>query len=100
MVTALPAHARHRGPSAELWIVGLDRVLWPAVLIYSTDSIDLATDRGQPKFTAPSAHLGQRLPAVGLRVVHLRRVELLTSGSIAAHGVELAFQSDAAVVGT
>eukprot|EP00964_Phaeocystis_antarctica_P026058 scaffold14653_cov66-Phaeocystis_antarctica.AAC.8 len=92
------AHARHQSPSAELWIIGLDRFQY-CVAAISTDGIDLATDRGQSQCTACSAHLGQRLPAIGLRVIHLRRVELLRSGSNAAHGIELALQSDAAVRG-
>eukprot|EP00964_Phaeocystis_antarctica_P105615 scaffold70605_cov65-Phaeocystis_antarctica.AAC.2 len=99
MGLAHPTHARHRSPSAELRVVGLDRFQYCAV-VTSTDRIDLTTDRGQPQRTACGAHLGQRLPAIGLRVVHLRRVERLICGSIAAHDVELALESDAAVVGT
>eukprot|EP00964_Phaeocystis_antarctica_P112614 scaffold76744_cov67-Phaeocystis_antarctica.AAC.18 len=99
MATALPAHARHQSPSTELRIVGLDQVQSRAA-IHSTDCIDLATDPGQPKRIACSAHLGQRLPAIGLRVVHLRRVETLKPGSKAAHGVELAIQSDGTVCST
>eukprot|EP00964_Phaeocystis_antarctica_P037967 scaffold21718_cov58-Phaeocystis_antarctica.AAC.2 len=59
--------------------------------ILSTDSVDLATDSDQPQRMA--------LPAIGLRVVHLRRIErqILKCGSIrTAHGVELAIESDAA----
>eukprot|EP00964_Phaeocystis_antarctica_P052715 scaffold30885_cov69-Phaeocystis_antarctica.AAC.2 len=47
---------------------------------------------------ASSGHFGRRLPAIGLRVVHLRRVEHLRCGSIAAHGIEIAIESDAAVL--
>eukprot|EP00964_Phaeocystis_antarctica_P048468 scaffold28066_cov63-Phaeocystis_antarctica.AAC.2 len=96
MVAAVPPHARHQSPSAELRVVGLDRIQCRGTSP-STDRIDLATDRGKPQSPAHSAHLGQRLPAIGLRVVHLRRVEHLESGSNAAHGVELALQSDGAV---
>eukprot|EP00964_Phaeocystis_antarctica_P126361 scaffold90061_cov66-Phaeocystis_antarctica.AAC.27 len=98
MVTALHAHARHRSPSAKLRVVGLDRVQCPDATL-STDRVDLPTDCDQPKPRACSAHLGQRLPAFGLRVVHLRRVERLVCGSHTAHDVELAFESDAAVQG-
>eukprot|EP00964_Phaeocystis_antarctica_P075188 scaffold46362_cov68-Phaeocystis_antarctica.AAC.9 len=97
MAPALPAHARHQSPSAELRIVGLDR--FQCALIVSADRIDLATDCDQPTPKACSAHLGQRLPAIGLRVVHLRRVEILPCDIIAARGIELALQSDAAVRG-
>eukprot|EP00964_Phaeocystis_antarctica_P121216 scaffold84902_cov63-Phaeocystis_antarctica.AAC.2 len=96
MAPALHTHARHQSPSAKLRIVGLDRFQCQVAII-STNCVDLATDRGQPKFTACSAHIGQRLPAIGLRVVHLRRVEKLRWGSLAAHGVELAIKSDAAM---
>ena len=96
MVMALPAHARHQSPSAELRVVGLDRVQYRAAII-SADRMDLAIDRGQPQPIACSAHLGQRLPAIGLRVVHLRRVEHLEAGSIAAHDVELAIEHDTAM---
>eukprot|EP00964_Phaeocystis_antarctica_P080199 scaffold50073_cov80-Phaeocystis_antarctica.AAC.5 len=98
MGLALRTHARHWSPRAELWIIGLNRPQC-RVASRSTDRIDLATDRSQRQSPACSAHLGQRLPAIGLRVVHLRRVEKLRVGSIAAHGVELALQSDAAMVG-
>eukprot|EP00964_Phaeocystis_antarctica_P011545 scaffold6389_cov75-Phaeocystis_antarctica.AAC.8 len=96
MAPAPPAHARHQSPSVELWIVGLDRVQCQKVST-STNCINVATDCGQPKLRAPRGHLGQRLPANGLRVVQLRRVEHLVSSIIAAHGVELAIESDAAM---
>eukprot|EP00964_Phaeocystis_antarctica_P003744 scaffold2017_cov71-Phaeocystis_antarctica.AAC.5 len=54
---------------------------------------------GQPKLTARGAHLGQRLPAIGLRIVHLRRGERLTYVSNTAHSVQFAIKSDAAVQG-
>eukprot|EP00964_Phaeocystis_antarctica_P033349 scaffold18932_cov65-Phaeocystis_antarctica.AAC.11 len=96
MGKALHTHAIHQSPSAELRVVGLDRFHCRSAII-STDGIDLASDGGQPKRTAYGAHLGQRLPAIGLRVVHLRRVEILPCVIIAARGVKLATESDAAV---
>eukprot|EP00964_Phaeocystis_antarctica_P147770 scaffold114455_cov66-Phaeocystis_antarctica.AAC.4 len=96
MAHALLAHARHQSPRAELRVVGLDRLQCRAATP-STDRIDLATDRGQPQSKACSGHVGQRLPLIVLRVVHLRRVEHLTYACSATHGVELALESDAAV---
>eukprot|EP00964_Phaeocystis_antarctica_P075222 scaffold46379_cov72-Phaeocystis_antarctica.AAC.1 len=99
MPLALHAHVRHRSPSTELRIVGLDRTHFRRLyLAVSTDRIDLATDRSQRQSTAHSAHVSQRLPAIGLWVVHPRRVAyryLRCAGSRAAHSVELAIESDA-----
>eukprot|EP00964_Phaeocystis_antarctica_P077635 scaffold48213_cov68-Phaeocystis_antarctica.AAC.5 len=95
MAPALPAHARHQSPRAELRI---SRAIPSGlVAIPSTDRIDLAADRGKPKCMPCSGHPGQRLPAIGLRVVHLRRVERMTGVPTAARDVELAIESDAAV---
>eukprot|EP00964_Phaeocystis_antarctica_P048532 scaffold28101_cov67-Phaeocystis_antarctica.AAC.1 len=88
--------ARHPSPRTGDRVECFDCVAKVAIAVATADRIDLACYRRDCQGNARSWHARQRLPAVGLRVVHLRfsRHYLPVKPT---HDVELATQSRSAV---
>eukprot|EP00964_Phaeocystis_antarctica_P056686 scaffold33462_cov57-Phaeocystis_antarctica.AAC.1 len=90
--------ARHPSPRTGDGVVRFDCVeAFLAVAVATADRIDLACYRRDCQELARSRHARKRLPAVGLRVVHLRFSKQVPIPRKPTHDVELATQSRSAV---
>eukprot|EP00964_Phaeocystis_antarctica_P157131 scaffold127184_cov84-Phaeocystis_antarctica.AAC.3 len=107
VLVAADAHARHKPPRANQRIEHLDRSHRMVVVILlvvtnsggSTNHVDLAASCGDRKAFASLRHAGQRLPTVGLGVVHVHRVEngvfVVATCCASTHDIDLAIKRHA-----
>eukprot|EP00964_Phaeocystis_antarctica_P015437 scaffold8531_cov62-Phaeocystis_antarctica.AAC.10 len=96
VMAASHGQARCLTPRAGDGIVGLNYAA-KTLVVLSADRIDLACYRHGRQETTRRRHARQRLPAVGLRVVHLRFSERHAPVASPAQDIELATQSNSAV---
>eukprot|EP00964_Phaeocystis_antarctica_P064795 scaffold39018_cov60-Phaeocystis_antarctica.AAC.4 len=67
------------------------------MIVLTTDRVDLAAGRGGRESCASTCHVGKRLPAIRLGIVHGRRAKNNAIVTASAHDIDLAIKGHARV---